>query len=343
MRAFFLIPGDLTRRTGGYGYDRRVLAGAKNYGVDLEPVALPDGFPCPDRKGQDETLRILEALPPHHPLLIDGLAFGAFDAAMISALKGPIIALVHHPLAYENGIDTYVAARLKISERNALSHCAAIIVTSAPTRQILIDDYDVPASHIHVAIPGTDPAPRARGSGRISPHFLGVGSLTSRKAWPVLIEALALNKDMDWSTTIIGDGPERQTLLALIQSHNLSQRVRLIGEVDDQGLADAYDTADAFVMPSLYEGFGMALTEALARGLPCIASDGVVAVQHLPSSSVITAPAGDVDGMAKAIRYLLHPDRRAEAAAQAQKASLSLSRWDDTTRIITDILRSVRA
>ena len=87
----------------------------------------------------------------------------------------------------------------------------------------------------------------------------------------------------------------------------------------------------------------MALTEALARGLPCLASDGVVAIQHLPPSAVITAPAGDVDGMAKAIRHLLDPAHRAEAAAQAQKAALSLPRWDDTARIIADVIRSVRA
>lgn len=343
MRAFFLIPGDLNRKTGGYGYDRRVLAGARRHGVALQPIALPDGFPCPDEVVRRDTIAILKALEPHHPLVIDGLAFGAFDEAMLETLKGPVIALVHHPLAYENGISADLAAKLKASERLALQHAAAIVVTSAPTRKLLIDDYHVPDDKIIVAIPGTDPAPLAQGSGRADPVFLGVGSLTPRKAWSVLIEALAQNRDDGWTAKIIGEGPERASLLALIKAHDLAGRIVLEGEVDETGLAAAYNEADCFVMPSLYEGFGMALTEALARGLPCLASDGVVAIQHLPPSAVITAPAGDVDGMAKAIRHLLDPAHRAEAAAQAQKAALSLPRWDDTARIIADVIRSVRA
>ena len=333
----------MNRRTGGYGYDRRVLAEAAHYGLDLVHIALPDGFPCPDEAARQATLTCLATLPADHPVLIDGLAYGAFDSELLSAIKAPIMALVHHPLAYENGLSADLAEALKRSERAALARAAHIIVTSAPTRALLIDDYHVAAERISVAVPGTDAAPRARGSGDTRPHILGVGSLTPRKAWPVLIQALAQCMDYEWSARIIGEGPERAALTALIEMYQLQDRLHLTGEVDDEGLARAYDQADLFVMPSAYEGFGMALTEALARGLPAIASDGVVALQHLAPDAVMSVKAGDDQGFTQALRLMLDPQKRRQAAQRAEQAAPSLPRWQDTTRLIVEQIRSIRA
>ena len=341
MRAFFLIPGDLTRKTGGYGYDRRVMADASRLGVTLEHIALPAGFPFPNENERAQTISILRGLPQGVPLLIDGLAFGAFDQEMLDALKGPVIALVHHPLAYENGIVPDDAARLKVSERAALACANGVIVTSAPTKAILIDDYQVPPQNIQVAIPGTDAAPQARGSGEASPVILGVGSLTPRKAWNVLIDALAQCIDLKWRMVIAGEGPERDGLEQLIASRGLEQRISLVGEVSEQQLHQLYDSADLFVMPSLYEGFGMALTEALARGLPCIASDGVVALQHLPLEAALSVKAGDVTELASALRAACAPDKRAIMAQHARESAQILPRWDDTARTIVETIRSV--
>lgn len=340
MRASFLIPGDLNRKTGGYGYDRRVIAEAKAHGLTLDPIALPGGFPFPDENERRTTCDMVRALPAGIPFLIDGLAFGAFDAAMLDALHGPVIALVHHPLAYENGIAPDDAARLKASERAALARAAATIVTSAPTKDILVADYAVAPERIHVALPGTDEAPFAQGSGHDALMLLGVGSLSPRKAWSVLIDALARCKDAAWSMTIAGDGPERLVLEKLIAAQGLTDRVSLAGEVSEQALAHLYDRADLFVMPSHYEGFGMALTEAIAHGLPCIASDGVVAIRHLPPMAVMAVKAGDAGALATALRTAFDNPTRAAMTLRAREAAADLPRWHDAARIIAETIRS---
>lgn len=341
MRAFFLIPGDLSRKTGGYGYDRRVIAEASQFGVTLEAVTLPSRFPFPDMEDREHTREVLQSLPPHAPLLIDGLAFGAFDTALLDAVQGPVIALVHHPLAYENGIAPDNAARLKHSERGALARASAIVVTSGATKDILIDEYQVSYERVHIAIPGTDAAPMARGSGEAAPVILGVGSLTPRKAWHVLIEALAPCADAEWRLVIAGAGPERSALEQRIAALGLGARITLLGEVDEAHLHELYHRADLFVMPSLYEGFGMALTEALARGLPTIASDGVVALRHLPPDAARVVKAGDANAMTDALRVAFEPAQRAIMAQHARRAAANLQRWDETARIIVETIRGV--
>jgi glycosyltransferase involved in cell wall biosynthesis len=341
LRALFLIPGDINRKTGGYGYDRRVIAEASVHGVTLDPVRLTDRFPFPTNKERAETIDMIAALPHGIPLLIDGLAFGAFDQAMLASLNGPVVALVHHPLAYESGTPADRAAALKISERAALRRADAIIVTSAPTRSLLISEFGVPEARIRVAVPGTDAAKFAHGSGLDAPAILGVGSLTPRKAWSVLIAALDLCRDADWTMHIVGAGPEHAALAEQIGTKDLEARVHLVGEVDEAALAEHYNRADLFVMPSLYEGFGMALTEALARGLPSIASDGVVALDHLPEGAAQIVKAGDIEALANAIKAMLDPKVRACAAESARITAASLPRWDATTHIITDTIRSV--
>ncbi len=341
MRAFFLIPGDLSRKTGGYGYDRRIIADAAAYGVTLEPVALPGGFPFPEAAELTATQAIVKAMPSGVPLLIDGLAYGAFDATLLGVLRGPVIALVHHPLAYENGLAPAVAAGLKASETAALARAAAVIVTSAPTKAVLVSDFSVPADKIHVALPGTEQASFAQGSRETGPVLLGVGSLTPRKAWSVLIDALAQCKDRAWRMVIAGDGPERDALQRQIASSGLGARVELKGEVSEDELAQLYDSADLFVMPSLYEGFGMALTEALAHGLPAIASDGVVALHHLPENSVTRVRAGDAIDLSGALLRALDPQHRAIMGEHARMAAAHLPRWNEAARIVTDTIRSI--
>lgn len=341
MRASFLIPGDLQRKTGGYGYDRRVIAEAMKLGVTLAPVALPAGFPFPNESERAETLRIVQSLASDAPALIDGLAFGAFDDAILDAMPDRVIALVHHPLAYENGLTDDQVARLRASERAALACADAVIVTSIATRDSLIADFNVPATQIVVAVPGTDEAPFAHGSGESWPVIFGAGSLTPRKAWHVLIEALAPLAEREWQLILAGHGPERERLQALVTALGLSQRVSFLGEIDDAMLSACYDRADLFVLPSLYEGFGMVLTEAIARGLACVATSGVVATRHLPEGAVRIVPANDCANLSEAIATLLNAEARATLRAHARAAAPLLQRWNETTQIIIDTVRRV--
>src|SRR5690349_10878916 len=97
------VPGDPNTLTGGYIYAAQLTAALKKIGWRVHRLELPAGFPKPTPAEVDRALAQLTELPPGALTIIDGLAYGAFPQRMFTALKLDIIALVHHPLAYETG------------------------------------------------------------------------------------------------------------------------------------------------------------------------------------------------------------------------------------------------
>jgi glycosyltransferase involved in cell wall biosynthesis len=277
-RVAFVIPGDIGLPTGGYAYDRRVLALLPACGLSASHVALPGSFPNPSAADLETTRKLIAATSRDDVLLIDGLAYGAMSAGLVRTFERRIVALVHHPLCLEEGTPPQRAVELKRLETEALALAAHAIVTSATTGRTLTEGFNVPAARITVAEPGTDPAPRATGSGDTQLHLLAVGSIVPRKGYDVLVDALAPLKVLPWKLEIAGaTGSSPQTVAALrglIARHDLQDRITLLGPVDDRKLAALYAGADLFVMASHYEGYGMALTEALARGLPIVCTTG---------------------------------------------------------------------
>ena len=345
-RAHFAIPGDLASLTGGYAYDREVMARAAVFGAELRHLLLPGGFPAPTRAELDETARVLRTLPRDGPLLIDGLAFGAFTPDLLALLPAKTIALVHHPLAYEAGLSPQDAARFHDSERRALARAVHVLVTSPSTKACLVADFDVPAAKIDIAIPGVHRAPRARGS-QGAPHLLAVGSVTPRKGHDVLVEALSGLADLDWRLTIAGSlarAPDHAEALATdIEARGLSGRISLAGEVADAELENLYAFADVFVMPSLYEGYGIALAEAMARGLPIIATTGGAAAETVPDAAALKVAPGDASALRDALSRLLGDAAlRARLAEASWAAGQALPSWDDTARIVADVLVRVQ-
>ena len=282
----FAIPGDLSLPTGGYAYDRRLLAEWREMGVVARHLPLPSGFPNPSEADLAETGRAILSSPYDSVLLIDGLAYGAFPEGIAAGLAGRVVALVHHPLGLETGLTQEAAAEFVRRETAALRYAAAVIASSQTTKRLLVADFAVPAEKITVAEPGVDPAERAVGSGGGSVELLAVGSLVPRKGYDVLIAALAGLSDKSWRLTIVGaDDRAPATTAALkaqIAATGLSGRIRLAGALRQAELDIAYAKADLFVMPSLFEGYGMVLTEALARGLPILCTTGGAAAETAP-------------------------------------------------------------
>ena len=98
----FAAPGELTTPTGGFVYDRRIVAGLRALRWRVEVVDLGDGFPFPSAAARAQARARLAALPTGQPIVIDGLALGALPEAAIE-LRAQLIALVHHPLALRIG------------------------------------------------------------------------------------------------------------------------------------------------------------------------------------------------------------------------------------------------
>jgi glycosyltransferase involved in cell wall biosynthesis len=122
----------------------------------------------------------------------------------------------------------------------------------------------------------------------------------------------------------------------------LGHRVTLLGAVDQQRLAELYAKADIFVMSSLYEGYGMVLGEAMARGLPIVCTTGGAAAETAPDAAAIKVPPGDEAALSAAIGRLLDDQGlRARTADAAWAAAQGLPRWEDTARRIANVIKGL--
>jgi glycosyltransferase involved in cell wall biosynthesis len=345
-RACFAIPGDLSTLTGGYGYDRRMLAEAAALGARLDYLRLPGAFPLPTPGDIADSLALLRSVGEDTVLLIDGLAFGTLPADGLATIAQPIVALVHHPLGLEAGLDPATADRLIANERAALARAAAIIVTSGTTGETLTMDFGAPPEKIAVVEPGVDAARRARGSGGPGIALLAVGAIVPRKGFDVLARALSELKDLDWRLRLVGAldrSPEAVAALrAEIDAGGLGDRIALVGQMGPEDLATEYDRADIFVLSSHYEGYGMVLAEAMARGLPIVATTGGAAARTVPDSAGLKAPPGDAGALAEALsRVMSEEPLRRRLAENSWRAGQSLPRWRDGAVAILDVLDKV--
>jgi glycosyltransferase involved in cell wall biosynthesis len=186
-----VVPGSLGQRIGGYIYDRRIADGLRALGWRVRVPELEGTFPIADAPARAAAGTCLDACGRDPGvLLIDGLALPAF-ADFADALPSPWVALVHHPLALETGLDEADAAVLAALERRLLAGAARIVVTSPGTARDLASGYGIDQRRAGIVLPGTDPAPQGAGSAGSDPILLCVGALTPRKGHAVLLEALA--------------------------------------------------------------------------------------------------------------------------------------------------------
>ncbi len=338
-----LLPGDPATLTGGYEYDRRIAAGLRDLGWTVTVHALDASFPFPTPSALAHARATLAGLPSGRLALVDGLALGAMPAvAEEAARRLRLVALVHHPLALETGLAPAAAAALRRAEMRALAVAAHVIVTSPATARALTD-YRVAPERISVVVPGTDPAPLARGSGGPGLALLCVATLTPRKGHAVLIEALAGLRDRDWTLTCAGsrtiDPATSAALEQQIARLGLAGRVVLAGERSRAALAPLYDSADAFVLATFHEGYGMALAEALARGLPIVATRAGAVPDTVPPEAGLLVEPGDPLALRHALRQLLdQPAVRERLARGARAARARLPDWPQTCHRLAAVL-----
>jgi glycosyltransferase involved in cell wall biosynthesis len=329
------IPGDIRTVTGGYAYDRRIIAELKHLGWEVELVSLGDGFPRPSANQKTQAQARLLATAPDRPVVIDGLAFGALpEAAAALHRTHAVVALVHHPLALETGLLAREADALLASERAALAATRHVVTTSPWTADVLAGRFGVAPSRLTVVLPGTDRAPFAAGN-NTPPCLLSVGAIGVRKSFDLLVEALAPLADRPWRLVIAGDrtrDPAATALLdAAIARHGLSNRIDVPGTVSPERLEALYAGADLFVLASRLEGYGMAFAEALAHGLPVIGTTGGATPSTVPTSAGRLVAPGDVAALTEALRELIDDDvLRHALAAGARAAGARLPSWAES-------------
>jgi glycosyltransferase involved in cell wall biosynthesis len=178
-----------------------------------------------------------------------------------------------------------------------------VVVLTDEQRAAISAKYRISASRMAVIPNGVDVA-RFSGSGerrlQARPRLLFVGRLAVQKNLPMLLEAL-VGVSEQFDTVLVGDGPLENELRASVTRLGLTN-VRFYGRADGQELVELYRTADIFVLPSEREGMPLVLLEALAMGLPIVATDvpgsrDVV----IPGDNGLLVPLGDPDALRDAL------------------------------------------
>ena len=360
----FLIPGDLRAASGGYLYDRRLLAELRALGCKVSVRALDASFPLPTAAALEHAERVLAAIPARRPVLIDGLAFGAMPQVLRKhAARLSLLVLMHMPLSAGLQWNPRLRARLGRLEASALAYARRVIVTGRGSLPAL-REYGVPAERIVLIEPGTDVAPladRRRSAQRVTrraarpgvrpgarpgarparrrsaprpPRLLCVATVQPGKGHEQLIEALAPLTSLPWRLTCVGSltrSPEYVARLrARVRELGLAGRVELVGEVRRAALERHYRRCDLFVLATRFESYGMAVAEALAHGLPVVSTrTGAIPDLVGRRAGRLVAP-GNVAALGAALAAALRDAallrRWAQGAAAARRR---LPRWSD--------------
>jgi glycosyltransferase involved in cell wall biosynthesis len=339
--------------SGGNTYDRRVCGGLTAMGWSVREIHAAGAWPRPADHDRADLARALDAVPDGALVLLDGLvAGGAPEILVPRAARLRLVVLSHLPLADETSLAPTEAAELDALERQTLRSVSAVIATSAAARRRLIDHHGLAAAQVHVATPGTDAAPLASGTDDGS-QLVCVASVTPRKGQDLLVEALAGVSDLRWTCACVGavghDGGYVGRVRGLIETYQLDGRVRLVGPRAGDELAATYAEADLLVLASRAETYGMVVSEALARGVPVLATavDGVAeALGHASDGSVpgMLTPAADPTAFSAAVRrWLTEPALRQRLRASARDRRATLQRWDVTSRRLAEVLGAVIA
>ncbi len=337
----FGAPGSLDQPTGGYVYDRRVIAELRRFGCEVEVIDLGEGFPNRTEPSADAAAR-LQALPEGTPIIIDGLALGALPHT-VSELqqRHPVIALVHHPLALETGLSAAAAAAFRASERSALAATRHVIVTGGATARLLVADYDVAASAITVAVPGNDrvtPNP-IRPTGPI--NLLAVGALVPRKGYDILVEALARLVDLDWQLVIAGDCTRDREVAGAIATRvvllRLSPRLRLAGAVDDEESGASTAKPICLSCPRATKATEWPLPKRSLMDSRSLERGWARFRRRCRAAPAYLVPPDDVGALATALRtMILDREQRAACAQASRLAATQLPSWEGTALAILD-------
>lgn len=353
QKVIFAYPGDLESPTGGYAYDRRIIEELRQCHWDVELLSLGEGFPLITSQVRSQVAILLRNLPPHLPIIMDGLALGVLPESIAQlCLRNPVIALIHHPLACESGLDAQRITQLLSSETAALKHVTQVIVNSQTTANILVTSLAVPVEHITIAHPGTDRVAQARV--RLSSvadttplQLLSVGSIIPRKAYATLVAALAPLHNMAWNLTIAGDTLRDpaccKLLFAAIAHAGLQDRIHVLGAVSDAELQTLYQKADAYVLASLFEGYGMAYAQALAYGLPIIGTTGGAIPEVLGEGAALLVEPGDIMGLTQALRMLMEDQHcRLQLGKRAFEMAQQQPTWAACAQKFVQVLKACR-
>jgi glycosyltransferase involved in cell wall biosynthesis len=340
---YVILPGDIddeSRPSGGNVYDRRVCDGLAEIGWSVHEHDVAGHWPWASVSARMALTDVLAGLPDRALVLLDGLIASAAPEVVIpEAARLRLVVLLHMPLG-EGSLQG------RPRERAVLSTVSSVITTSHWTQAWLLDHYGLD-DRVHVAPPGADPAPLAAGT-TSGGELICVGAVTPAKGYDVLLEALTMASDLRWLCTWVGslelDPGFIGRLRRRAEQVGVHRRIRLTGPRTAAALDATYADADLLVLPSRAETYGMVVTEALARGIPVVASNvgGVPeALGRAPDGTRpgLLVPPGDPTALGAALRlWLEDAGLRESLRSAARERRDELRGWDETATRISRVL-----
>jgi glycosyltransferase involved in cell wall biosynthesis len=256
---------DPQRISGGNRYDREVCDDLRAAGWSVAEIAVEGSWPRPDATALTSLARALDALPDGALVLVDGLIASAARAVLVPRSERlRLVVLVHMVFGGD--------AVPERDESAVLAAARAVVTTSDWTRHHLLARYRLPAARVHVARPGTEPAPvsaRTPDGGRL----VCVGTLAPLKGQDLLLEALGGLVGLPWRCTLVGphdrDPQFAASLARRAAAKGIADRVRMPGTRTGAALRREYEDADLLVVPSRAETYGLVVTEGWPRAYPC--------------------------------------------------------------------------
>jgi len=325
----FVVPGRLDQITGGYLFDRHIVEGLRARGRDVRVIEL-------STRNSEAGEAALAAVADGTRAVVDGLALANLGRVVaMQARRLRLVAFVHGPLALEIGFSLAEATRTARLEAALLSRFRGILCPSRRTAAA-VESYGISSGRIAIVPPGTaKPKGHPRWRGRVR-ALLCVANLVPRKGHGVLVEALARIRDLDWRLVCIGslerDPATTRAVRRMIVATRLGRRIILARESPPESVALAYRAADAFVLPSLHEGYGMAFAEAMTYGLPVIATTAGAIPETVPPQAGLLVRPGDPAALARALRRMIaEPALAARFAKGSRAAGARLRQWPQAT------------
>jgi glycosyltransferase involved in cell wall biosynthesis len=358
MHVGFIVPGSLDNHSGGFLYDRMLVQHLRSRGwrIDVIPVAWGRyaedllrnlGLTSPQRFDPGSLDLLLEDELSHPALL-------SLNRGIRRQTNLPIVAVVHH-LRSSEARSGRMNALYRWIERLYLTDIDGAICNSLATRQS-VEALWPEARPSVVAYPGRaqmksqvnpeDVRTRAWSAGPLKIVF--VGNLIPRKGLLTLLDALAGISQLDWELDVVGDPSIDRAHLRRIRwaiaRAGLDHRVRLRGRLEERSLSALLAEAHTMVVPSTYEGFGIAYLDGMAYGLPAVGTTagGAAELVHHGHNGFLIQP-GDANSLAQSLASLMC-DRK--ALAKMGVAALGTYRnhpsWSDSGEVVRSFLLGMK-
>ncbi|HVS47830.1 MAG TPA: glycosyltransferase family 1 protein [Candidatus Dormibacteraeota bacterium] len=252
---------------------------------------------------------------------------------------------VVHDLAFERHPHAYSAterAYLRLTTRWAALRCPLLIAVSESTKADLVSAYGVRPERVRVvplgaSAPTVAPAPASRLAelGLNGSFVLQVGRIETRKNQ---VAALAAVERLDGVTLAVA-GPERNTALAA--KLRASGRCRVLGRVDQPTLELLYKRADAVIVPSHYEGFGLPVLEAMARGKVVVAAKASSLPEVGGDAALYYHDAADSEQLAKVLEVALGDEKLRTSLARLGRARAREYTWDRCAAGVAEVIKEL--